>query len=171
MLIRDLITERYASVLDKHCHDALSSLKSLTVAIGQQEGIAFEDVEKDIEINYTKKYQAVGSGLGAAVGSGVGFFFGGPVGASIGASIGGLAGGQVAKIVDAKEIEKVVVGDNRELVKTSLFELGQKTLEEKLKGLEGVALNQLFYPLKTTFSTISKETSKLEQYIREQRNV
>lgn len=171
VLIRDLITERYAPVLDKHCHDALSSLKGLTVAIGQQDGIAFEDVEKDIEINYTKKYKAVGSGLGAIVGGGVGFFFGGPVGASIGASIGGLAGGQAAKIVDAKEIEKVVVGDNRELVKTSLFELGQKTLEEKLKGLEGVALNQLFYPLKTTFITIRKETSMLEQYIMEQRNV
>ncbi|MFA0431689.1 hypothetical protein AB4514_07410 [Vibrio cyclitrophicus] len=169
--IDSLISERYYPVLDKHCSEALGNLKGLTTAIAEQGGIAFEDVEQEIEINYTKKYQAAGSGLGAVVGGAIGFFVGGPVGVSIGATAGSMVGGEAAKLVDAKGGEKVVVGDNREQVKTSLYERGESLIAGKLSQLETAALNQVFTPIKKSFTHISDETSNLKQFISEQHNV
>lgn len=169
--IDSLISERYYPVLDKHCSEALGNLKGLTTAIAEQGGIAFEDVEQEIEINYTKKYQAAGSGLGAVVGGAIGFFVGGPVGMSIGATAGSMVGGEAAKLVDAKGEEKIVVGDNREQVKTSLYERGESLIAGKLSQLETAALNQVFTPIKKSFTHISDETSNLKQFISEQHNV
>lgn len=169
--IDSLISERYNPVLDKHCNEALGNLKGLTTAIAEQGGIAFEDVEQEIEINYTKKYQAVGSGLGAVVGGAIGFFTGGPVGMSIGATAGGMVGGQAAKLVDAKDKENMIVGDNREQVKASLHERGQSLIAGKLSQLETAALNQVFTPIKKSFTEISNEMSNLKQFISEQKNV
>ncbi|MEZ9733279.1 hypothetical protein AB4291_18780 [Vibrio cyclitrophicus] len=169
--IDSLISERYYPVLDKHCSEALGNLKGLTTAIAEQGGIAFEDVEQEIEINYTKKYQAAGSGLGAVVGGAIGFFVGGPVGMSIGATAGSMVGGEAAKLVDAKGEEKIVVGDNREQVKASLYERGESLIAGKLSQLETAALNQVFTPIKKSFSHISDETSNLKQFISEQHNV
>ncbi|MEZ9765621.1 hypothetical protein AB4278_22325 [Vibrio splendidus] len=169
--IDSLISERYYPVLDKHCSEALGNLKGLTTAIAEQGGIAFEDVEQEIEINYTKKYQAAGSGLGAVVGGAIGFFVGGPVGMSIGATAGSMVGGEAAKLVDAKGEEKIVVGDNREQVKTSLYERGESLIAGKLSQLETAALNQVFTPIKKSFTDISDETSNLKQFISEQHNV
>ncbi|MEZ9170125.1 dynamin family protein [Vibrio cyclitrophicus] len=169
--IDSLISERYYPVLDKHCSEALGNLKGLTTAIAEQGGIAFEDVEQEIEINYTKKYQAAGSGLGAVVGGAIGFFVGGPVGMSIGATAGSMVGGEAAKLVDAKGGEKIVVGDNREQVKTSLYERGESLIAGKLSQLETAALNQVFTPIKKSFTHISDETSNLKQFISEQHNV
>lgn len=169
--IDSLISERYYPVLDKHCSEALGNLKGLTTAIAEQGGIAFEDVEQEIEINYTKKYQAAGSGLGAVVGGAIGFFVGGPVGMSIGATAGSMVGGEAAKLVDAKGEEKIVVGDNREQVKTSLYERGESLIAGKLSQLETAALNQVFSPIKKSFTHISDETSNLKQFISEQHNV
>ncbi|HCE3105330.1 dynamin family protein [Vibrio parahaemolyticus] len=169
--IDNLISERYEPVLDKHCSEALGNLKGLTTAIAEQGGIAFEDVEREIEINYTKKYQAAGSGIGAVVGGAIGFFAGGPVGMSIGATAGSMVGGEAAKLVDAKGKEKVVVGDNREQVKASLYERGESLIAGKLSQLETAALNQVFTPIKKSFTHISDETSNLKQFISEQHNV
>ncbi|BCB42464.1 hypothetical protein VagYM19_15910 [Vibrio alginolyticus] len=169
--IDSLISERYDPVLDKHCSEALGNLKGLTTAIAEQGGIAFEDVEREIEINYTKKYQAAGSGIGAVVGGAIGFFAGGPVGMSIGATAGSMVGGEAAKLVDAKGEEKVVVGDNREQVKASLYERGESLIAGKLSQLETAALNQVFTPIKKSFTHISDETSNLKQFISEQHNV
>ncbi|MFW1709903.1 hypothetical protein ACEV9W_10535 [Vibrio parahaemolyticus] len=169
--IDNLISERYDPVLDKHCSEALGNLKGLTTAIAEQGGIAFEDVEREIEINYTKKYQAAGSGIGAVVGGAIGFFAGGPVGMSIGATAGSMVGGEAAKLVDAKGEEKVVVGDNREQVKASLYERGESLIAGKLSQLETAALNQVFTPIKKSFTHISDETSNLKQFISEQHNV
>ncbi|MFW0992331.1 hypothetical protein ACEV84_09365 [Vibrio parahaemolyticus] len=169
--IDNLISERYDPVLDKHCSEALGNLKGLTTAIAEQGGIAFEDVEREIEINYTKKYQAAGSGIGAVVGGTIGFFAGGPVGMSIGATAGSMVGGEAAKLVDAKGEEKVVVGDNREQVKASLYERGESLIAGKLSQLETAALNQVFTPIKKSFTHISDETSNLKQFISEQHNV
>lgn len=169
--IDSLISERYDPVLDKHCSEALGSLKGLTTAIAEQGGIAFEDVEREIEINYTKKYRAAGSGIGAVVGGAIGFFTGGPVGMSIGATAGSMVGGEAAKLVDAKGEEKVVVGDNREQVKASLYERGESLIAGKLSQLETAALNQVFTPIKKSFTHISDETSNLKQFISEQHNV
>ncbi|MFH4853695.1 hypothetical protein WMY96_04340 [Vibrio diabolicus] len=169
--IDSLISERYYPVLDKHCSEALGNLKGLTTAIAEQGGIAFEDVEREIEINYTKKYQAAGSGLGAVVGGAIGFFAGGLVGMSIGATAGSMVGGEATKLVDAKGEEKVVVGDNREQVKTSLYERGESLIAGKLSQLETAALNQVFTPIKKSFTHISDETSNLKQFISEQHNV
>ncbi|MFA0158661.1 hypothetical protein [Vibrio sp. 10N.261.46.A3] len=169
--IDDLITQRYNPVLDKHCQKALVNLKGLTTAIGAQGGISFEDVEQEIEINYTKKYQAAGSGLGAVVGGAIGFFTSGPVGMSIGATAGSMIGGQAAKLVDAKDKANIIVGDNREQVKASLYERGQSLMSGKLTQLETAALNQLFTPLKNSFTAINYETTNLKQFISEQKNV
>ncbi|HCH2795258.1 TPA: hypothetical protein NKT10_000973 [Vibrio parahaemolyticus] len=169
--IDSLISERYDPVLDKHCSEALGNLKGLTTAIAEQGGIAFEDVEREIEINYTKKYRAAGSGIGAVVGGAIGFFAGGPIGMSIGATAGSMVGGEAAKLVDAKGEEKVVVGDNREQVKTSLYERGELLIAGKLSQLETAALNQVFTPIKESFTHISDETSNLKQFISEQHNV
>lgn len=169
--IDSLISERYNPVLDKHCNEALGSLKGLTKAIGAQGGISFEDVEQEIEINYTKKYQAAGSALGTVVGGAIGFFTSGPVGMSIGATAGGMLGGQAAKLVDAKDKANIIVGDNREQVKDSLYEYGQSLIAGQLGQLETAALDQLFTPLKNSFITISNETTHLKQFISEQKNV
>ncbi|HCM0864008.1 TPA: dynamin family protein [Vibrio parahaemolyticus] len=169
--IDSLISERYYPVLDKHCSEALGNLKGLTTAIAEQGGIAFEDVEREIEINYTKKYQAAGSGLGAVVGGAIGFFAGGLVGMSIGATAGSMVGGEATKLVDAKGEEKIVVGDNREQVKASLYERGESLIAGKLSQLETAARNQVFTPIKKSFTHISDETSNLKQFISEQHNV
>jgi hypothetical protein len=169
--IDSLISERYNPVLVKHCNEALGSLKGLTTAIGAQGGISFEDVEQEIEINYTKKYQAAGSGVGAVIGGAIGFFTGGPVGMSVGATAGSLVGGQAAKLVDAKDKANIIVGDNREQVKASLYERGQSIIAGKLGQLETAALDQLFIPLENSFTVISDETTNLKQFISEQKNV
>ena len=166
--IAQAVQREYEQKLIEHFQETLNLMNQLPKDISLSAGLAFRDKTVDVQVDISRKAQAVGTGIGSLLGAGIGFFFGGPAGAAAGGALGGFVAGHASAAFNSSEMRSVVCGDNREDIKDAVLAKGHQLIEQSINQLQQSAMQEVMYPVRIAITTVLSDSLSVKSHIKNQ---
>ncbi len=166
--IAQAVQQEYEAKLVQHFQKTLSLMSELPKNMGLSADLSFCNKTVDVQVNISRKAQAVGTGIGSVLGAGIGFLLGGPAGAAFGGSLGGVVVGQASSVFNSSEMRAVVCGDNREDIKDSILAKGNQLIEQSINAMHQFALQDVMCPVRMAITTVLTESLAMKEHIKNQ---